>query len=260
VKYLLRLETSIRKIPNLYNFLRPLIPVFNIFVTAESDFNGLKYLDFSGRDGVAVDVGFNDGLSSTSIKRYLPKPIIAFEPLDVKLNPIVANKLKRVTILRFGLSDQENSSVFWTPIYRGKKFKPYSSITKDQAAENLSRDLGISQSEIQFESNTVALKTLDSFELNILFLKIDTEGSEYQVLVGGAITIERCSPCILVEIASREDFVQISGYLQTRNYRTYVFERNLFKNVSKWDPSRRNYWFLTPSGPQPKSKVQIERD
>jgi FkbM family methyltransferase len=260
VKCLLRLEASIRKTPKLYNFLRPLIPVFNILFTVERDFRGLKYLDFNGKDGVAIDVGFNDGLSSTSIKRFLPYSIVAFEPLDIKLNPIVAIRLSKVTVLRFGLSNQENFSDLWTPIYRGKKFTPYSSITKDQALENLSRDLDVPRREIQFEGKSITLKTLDSFELNILFLKIDTEGSEFDVLAGAALSIAKSSPCILVEIASREDFVKIAAYLQLKNYTVYVFEGDFFKTVSDWDPSRRNYWFLTPTGPQPKSQVQIEGD
>jgi len=258
MKYLIRLEASIRKMPNLYNFLRPLLPALSLIIPAERDFKGLKYLDFNGKDGVAVDVGFNDGLSSTSIKRFFSNPIIAFEPLDIKLSPIVAYTLRKVTVQRFGLSNQEKFSVLWTPYYRGRKYEPYSSISKDQAIGNLCRDLGVSQSQIQCKSNSIALKTLDSFELNILFLKIDTEGSEYEVLTGASNSIAKCSPCILVEIASSDDFVKLVNYLRTLNYTVYVFERAFFRTVNQWEPSRRNYWFLTPTGPQPKLKVQIK--
>ena len=250
-----QLEAAIRKRPKLYNLLRPMIPVINVIVTAERDFCGLRFIDFSGINGVAIDVGFNDGLSSTSMQKFLSHPIVAFEPLNVKINPITAYFIRKVTICRFGLSDCAKTTNIWTPVYRGKAFMPYSSTTKELAIENLSRDLGISSNLIQCQSNSIILRTLDSLNLDIVFLKIDTEGSEFEVLKGGVFSIAKKSPCILIEIASQKCFVKISAFLQTLNYKSFLFEGDQFRYVSEWDPTKRNYWFLSPSGPYPRTKV-----
>ena len=114
-----RLEIFIRKSPVLYVLLRPLIPFINIFIAVERDFIGLKMISFPKNGGVAVDVGFNDGLSSTSIRRYTRLPIVAFEPLEIRLNPLFTFLLRNVKIHKFGLSNKNLSTTLYTPIYKG---------------------------------------------------------------------------------------------------------------------------------------------
>jgi FkbM family methyltransferase len=50
----------------------------------------------------------------------------------------------------------------------------------------------------------VMLERLDAFELfDLMFVKIDVEGAELDVLGGGAETLRRCRPLLLVEIEQR---------------------------------------------------------
>ena len=50
----------------------------------------------------------------------------------------------------------------------------------------------------------VMLERLDAFEfLDLMFVKIDVEGAELDVLRGGAETLRRCRPLLLVEIEQR---------------------------------------------------------
>jgi hypothetical protein len=81
-----KLEGKIRAIPWLYFKLRKLVPYLNIFFSVERDFIALRLLDFSERSGIAVDVGFNDGISSVSIIKNSNLRVIAFEPLKIEMN------------------------------------------------------------------------------------------------------------------------------------------------------------------------------
>jgi FkbM family methyltransferase len=74
------------------------------------------------------------------------------------------------------------------------------------------------------EGNTVELSTLDiiykNFTNKIGLIKIDTEGSEYDILVGGINTIKEHSPLLVIEIQNEEIFKKINGFLEIIKYKT----------------------------------------
>ena len=103
MEFLLKLEEKIRATPWLYFKLRKLVPYLNFIFTVERDFVALKTVDFSAKTGIAVDVGFNDGISSVSIMRNSNLRVIAFEPLEIELNKLTKLYLKSVQINKVGL-------------------------------------------------------------------------------------------------------------------------------------------------------------
>ena len=83
------------------------------------------------------------------------------------------------------------------------------------------RALGLSA---HTQATTVAVITLDTFcaEQGVApsLVKIDVEGAEYQVLRGGAATIEKWHPHLLVEMNSHQ--AEMLDFLHSRDYRCYT--------------------------------------
>ena len=84
--------------------------------------------------------------------------------------------------------------------------------------------------------------TLDSLRLNALgFLKIDVEGHEPAVLDGGAETLRRCRPTIMIEheVSHAGDaFGDVFARLATLEYEGCFFLRGALQHLSTFDPVR----------------------
>lgn len=239
-----KLEGKIRAIPWLYFELRKLVPYLNIILSVERDFIGLRMLDFSEKSGIAVDVGFNDGISSVSIIKNSNLKIIAFEPLKIEMNKLTKLYLRNVQINQVGLGASSEKLDIYVPSFQGKLLLPYASTNQEALKANISRDLSIGVNEIFISKQEIEILTLDSFNLEVSFLKIDTEGTELQVLKGSFETISRNRPDILIEIAAQSNFVEIHGFLLGWGYQPYVFNNRKFTKALNWNNETRNYWFL----------------
>ncbi|MEI8033153.1 MAG: FkbM family methyltransferase [Chlorobiaceae bacterium] len=68
--------------------------------------------------------------------------------------------------------------------------------------------------------------TIDSFEEQVGFIKIDVEGMEDKVLMGAKKTIEQYRPICFVELL-KTDIRFIFDFFKNRNYRGYRKEENL---------------------------------
>jgi FkbM family methyltransferase len=96
----------------------------------------------------------------------------------------------------------------------------------------------------------VPVDTLDALGLDRLdFVKLDVEGAELPVLQGGADTVERHRPALLVEIEERhtrryghgpEDVVD---WLTSRGYRMFVWRARRWRPADRVVPEHRNYLF-----------------
>ena len=80
------------------------------------------------------------------------------------------------------------------------------------------------------EPRTVPVYTLDMFDFeNVDYIKIDVEGFERKVLLGGARTIERCNPVIVIEqnhvVLEGEEQYSAKEYLESIGYRNVAVDR-----------------------------------
>jgi len=63
-------------------------------------------------------------------------------------------------------------------------------------------------------------------------MKIDTEGSEYDILAGSKKTLKENNPIILLEINSNKEFKKINTYLTKYfNYDPFFFCKNKFQRI-----------------------------
>jgi len=75
--------------------------------------------------------------------------------------------------------------------------------------------------KLKIEKITIDIKTLDSFNLQPDFIKIDVEGFEYQVLLGSATTINTHRPILLIESVAPDD--QVHQQLKNWGYEAFNF-------------------------------------
>lgn len=190
----------------------------------DPDFRYFK--KFAGSSGLFVDVGANRGQSAISVRMVWPEcRIAAFEPspwlpLRDALGA-VSNELGAMTVHYTALGDRETEAVLLTPVVDGVETLEQGTLDPEQMdrpwiVDGLHR-LG---SEITTMTSTVPVRTLDSYALEPLVIKVDAEGYELKVLQGAKHTLEKHKPLLLIE---NNDWGNVTRYLDGFGYRCYRY-------------------------------------
>jgi FkbM family methyltransferase len=212
----------------------------------ERDFRALRFIP-EHLEGCYLDVGANRGQSIESIKVMRPAAdVIAFEP-----NALLADRLRHryadrpdVTVHPFGLADAESRRTLFVPTYRGYVYDGLASFDREQAEvwlspQTLYRFAPDKLVLHEMQSRTVCL---DSLDLGPIFIKIDVQGYEYQVVKGGMETIKRYQPVLLIEDVHWE--TQLGALLRQLGYEQYLFTHNgLYRADPAWV---LNSFLMTP--------------
>ena len=183
----------------------------------------------------AIDIGGNIGFWSRDFcERF--KDVIIFEPDASNIECLEANLQNNNNYIlhRVGLGSKAETKTF----YKSKVTSGGHSFFRDQIFEK------------EVDHSTLQVKTLDEYNLkDVDLIKIDTQGSEYDILLGGKQTLLD-NDCVLnIEIehkseAQKQSGKQIIELLETLGYTEYgrsrrkevVFKKKLKKhNVVKND-------------------------
>lgn len=144
--------------------------------------------------GLILDIGANIGQTSLWIAKYIKSDlvnIIAFEPYPstyskLKYNLSLNNNFKNISAENIALGNS-NSKLYMT----------------DCGSSN-SGGFTVNSVKINNDVVEVLQTTIDSYfknnEQRINFIKIDVEGFEYQVLLGGEQTIKKDYPILFIEL------------------------------------------------------------
>jgi FkbM family methyltransferase len=148
----------------------------------------------TGKD--IIDGGAYIGDSILIFKEFAPRTVYAFEPLEenfILLNKtIYINKLRNVIPLKIGLGNIKGKmsiTSFGSASFRSDIFK-----------ENL--------------EESIETTSLDDFvmekEIDVGLIKLDVEGSEFDVLLGAKKTIREYKPILIISVYHRgQDFFEI---------------------------------------------------
>lgn len=144
-----------------------------------------------------IDVGANIGVTSIPLaKRYPNSHFYLFEPhpliFSELINNINYNKLENVTAQKIAINDTTQTSI---PFYAQKN------------ADNLGlSSIKLNHDIKEYDLINVSCGTLDSFflkkDVTIKIIKIDTQGTELNVLLSGKKIINRDRPIIIFEFES----------------------------------------------------------
>lgn len=130
----------------------------------------MRSLPFAGRFRNAVDVGCRDGEYARYLQQHY-QHTYCFDPRERWRFPHNVD-LAKATHFECALGDEVTDIVMYGGTHKVRDLTPM----------------------------TVRCLTLDSFEFqDVDYLKVDVEGFEKKVLIGGARTIERCRPLIVIE-------------------------------------------------------------
>jgi FkbM family methyltransferase len=195
---------------------------------------------------LCIDIGANAGNYSKYLLENSSSKILAFEPIPQsfkKLQKIKRNYLNRFLIYKLGIGEKNSKNVI---NYNQKNL---------QWANFNSEVNQINYLQKNNKKLICTLVTLDNFiKTNIkLFnngidlIKIDTEGYEYEVLIGAKNTIKKFKPkYIQIEYNWHHLFKNVNLYFFSKylkNYDTYKI-LPFSKNLMKIDPKRpeHNYF------------------
>lgn len=174
---------------------------------------------YAGRSGTMLDIGCNIGSWTLPIaQRYTQNNILAIDcqqlALDCVSCTVHLNNLNNVRVDCCAVSDhcdqikQHKIDYRWHANFGAYEFEPPTGVSDFNG--QLLTDLDI-----------VSVRTVDSLSLiNVVFIKLDIEGMEYQALIGAKDTIQRCRPFVVYE-HHKTDRVNAEQLLKDLNYTIY---------------------------------------
>lgn len=141
---------------------------------------------------VAVDVGANLGGVTLLCERRFGPAVVAYEPNPRPRAVLDLVRAARTEVRPRALSDHPGTATFTVPVNGGAEHHGYGSLNGAVAGDELRR----------FD---VPVSTLDAepWPAPLDFVKIDVEGFEHEVLLGGERTLRRDLPTLLIEIEQR---------------------------------------------------------
>jgi FkbM family methyltransferase len=178
---------------------------------------------------VAVDVGANNGVYAYHLSKLTN--VIAFEP-----NPQFRARLsilpRNVRLENVALSDRDGAATLHIPLTSsGRQADGWGTL------EDVSNAISI----------TVPTRTLDSYNLDPGFIKIDVEGHEESILNGALQTIRRSKPILLIECEERHNTgvtSRLPAFLASEGYAGFFYPPERGRTpLSEFNPS-----FHQPAG------------
>ena len=200
------------------------------------DINEIKYLRKRlNRGDVAVDIGAHKGGYLYWMEKSIKQKgkVYAFEP-QLKLYRLLKKiielkKYKNVIIENLGISNKEGDVIFCIP----KTEKGYSPGAR----------IGFTNDKTTYEETKIQTSTLDKYffdrQIKIDLIKIDVEGHEKEVLLGGIKLLKLCKPSIIMECENRHlkegNVFHVFNILIKLGYTGYFFENKKLKSIKDFN-------------------------
>lgn len=187
-----------------------------------------RFVDEIKDDYVVLDIGANNGSFSLAAKYYPNTKWHCFEPDEFTFSlleeNLKINNIENVVMYRDALCDKIGDSILNVcHSHRGL----------NTLGTNLQRFQKSDSFEYKVKTNTIDNLFIDT---KIDLIKIDTEGSEYDIIKGGIETIKKYKPKILLEYNGTNmsqcghTMEEFNSLINEINYETFWFDggENLF--------------------------------
>lgn len=206
----------------------------------DRSYYGFRHLVKAG-DGLFLDVGANDGISAIGFKHiHSDYRVLSLEPNrwhEASLKRL-KKKLKGFDYRIVGAGQETCRQDLHMPFYQGVPIYTAASLYKDYVDVSMRRQFAQHAGhKVEYVTQSVEIVRLDDWALTPDIIKIDTEGFEYEVLLGLSRTIARCRPFIMLEynpdlLRQQDDFLRPLGYEMF----IYVFKEDRFHPFSMARP------------------------
>ena len=224
--FFVSIEKIIRSIPIIYIIFRSIVRFTNYF---ESDFFYLKKI-FKNQKINIIDIGASDGISALFFLRNLnPKKIYCYEPQKVFFQKLekLKNKYDHITLFNYGLSKKNSKMKIFYPYINlfGKKIflLAYSFPIRSDLEEQIDLDFLIKP---KIQKNYIVVKKFKLIKDKIDLIKIDTNGSEVEIVETLMPIIKRDKPVLIIE---NNNIDKIYKFLKGHRYKKYCIVNKKFK-------------------------------
>lgn len=177
----------------------------------------MKYLPLLVEpNSVCIDIGANRGIYSFALAK-LANHVYSFEPIIELCNYINYYKNEKITVINSALADKKCDAILKIPFDKKRKVTTRASL--------------VYSNNKQEENRKVKVNKLDFFSYErVSFIKIDVEGAEEKVILGGLKTIEKNKPILLIEVTytgkNINNCKNIIDVLNKYNYKAIIFDEN----------------------------------
>lgn len=204
----------------------------------------LEMFNYIKEGDVVLDIGANIGIHAILMSNLVKDngQVIAFEPLPKIYTQfeksILKNNIQNIKINKYALGSEDEMLL----IHVNNKSVASSSILNNHKADTL-------------EKINIQVKKLDSLRLEkIDFIKLDVEGYEWNVFIGGNETIKKFKPTIIFEYSpeyfrssgNESDGIKMLGFLKENHYKIYDLENkrreilDIETFIHEFDPGLRS--------------------
>lgn len=201
----------------------------------EKEYKVITYID--KENPIIIDIGAHKGESIKNFLKFKPNAIIyAFEP-NPKLSCLLKEKYARNNAVKiFNLAVSTKSSLrLHIPRFSFYEFSGLSSTKKQNVIFRLQHFFNFSKEKLTFLNLKIKSKKLDRLNIRPDLIKIDTEGSEFDVVKSAITTIKKFNPLMIIEF-NKNSYKQLNKIMKKCNYKPYTYQssRN-FKQIKSKD-------------------------
>lgn len=226
-----RLKVLVARSPVLYRRLRSLLDLVR-FVAGRPHEEDFEYLRDNPHDGLLLDVGANNGVSALSLRSVDRRsPILSIEPsvLVARELRLIGRVVRRFEFRTVAAGAERGELALYTPFYRGTALTGEARTSEPEPSDVYWFNRYVPRpraADFSVHRQQVQVLPLDDLGVDPVFVKIDVEVGELDVLRGLSATLTRCRPTIMIEQSA--EFEAVSAFLRPFGYLPHV-----------WDPRKR---------------------
>ena len=207
------------------------------FLPHEKDYYGILKICKITKNKSFIDVGANIGISTLGFRKLgFSNPIYLFEPnylLYKNHLTKLKKKHKNIFINNIALNNKKEKKKLYIAYYKGRTLHFLSSFDKKYIINSIKITFFNVKEKINIIKKDVKCEKFDSMQIKFPpeFIKLDTEGHDYSVLLGMKKTIKKHKPIFLIEY-NLKIFNKICKYLKFYRPFIYDFKNDKFLKVS----------------------------
>jgi FkbM family methyltransferase len=213
----------------------------------DRSYYALPYLVKAAPNGLFLDVGANDGISVLSFRRFdRSYSILSLEPnrlLEPALREL-KNKDANFDYKMVGAGLAPGEISFYVPKYRSVVVHTLASGRAAQVMTGMTEVFGPSiANKTRIEAIRGTIVRIDDLHVDPTIVKVDTEGFDYDVLLGMEATIARMRPFIMIEIAwaNRDKIIE---FFDARSYSMLAYDNAHHAFSYDLGQESRNYFAI----------------
>ena len=227
-------ESLVKKNPILFFLISKTLGNIDFLLPNETDWYFFKNIKIKNSH-IILDVGAHYGESIKVFRRFFDCNIYSFEPNPraFKKLKIKTSNFKKIKIFNYGLSSKSFDGVLYTPKIKNFFFDLLSSSNITGVKKNLNR-VGFEISKFAFKKDIVKFKKIKKIKMKIPLIKIDVEGSEYDVVMGLNQIIKDNKPILFIEY-HENSYHKIYKHLKEYKHFYYDYKNEKlceFSNIS----------------------------